>query len=112
MITVYHNPRCGKSRECLAYLDGRNIGYEVVHYLKSVPDENEIRTLLSKLKCDAIDIVRTKEPDWQVYKNANLTDDEIIAILVKHPSLIERPIVINGDTAIIARPALKIDELL
>lgn len=112
MIQVYHNPRCGKSRECLAFLDESKVEYEIVDYLKTKPKFREIKSLLKKLRLNAIDIVRTKETDWQPFKNETLTNDEIIRVLVKHPILIERPIVVNGDKAVIARPFEKANEVI
>ncbi|RZJ66632.1 MAG: arsenate reductase (glutaredoxin) [Flavobacterium sp.] len=112
MIQVYHNPRCGKSRECLAFLDDEKVGYEIVEYLKTKPKFREIQSLLKKLRVKAIEIVRTKEPEWQPFKNETLTNDEIIHILVKHPILIERPIVVKGDKAVVARPLEKAAEVI
>ena len=112
MIQVYHNPRCGKSRECLAFLESEKVEYEIVEYLKTKPKFREIKSILRKLGVNAIDIVRTKEPEWQPFKNKSLTNDEIVHLLVKHPILIERPIVVNGNKAVVARPFEKANQVI
>lgn len=109
MIQIYHNPRCGKSRACLAFLNDSNQEYEVKLYLTESPSVAELESLLQKLKIKPIDLVRKKERVWiDEYKNEPLTDSQIIQILAEHPILIERPILIKGDDAIIARGPEKI----
>lgn len=112
MLQIYHNPRCGKSRECLAFIEQKCTEYEIVEYLKTRPKFREIKGLLKKLGLKAIEIVRTKEPEWQPFKDLVLTNDEIVRVLVKHPILIERPIVVNGEKAVVARPMEKVGEIL
>lgn len=104
MIQIYHNPRCGKSRNCLAFVTEKEAEVTIVKYLETPPTENEIKEVLQKLNFKPIQLVRTKESIWiENYKNKTLTDDAIIQAMVKHPILIERPIVIKGDKAIIGR---------
>jgi arsenate reductase len=104
MIQIYHNPRCGKSRNCLAFVTEKEAEVAIVKYLETPPTENEIKEVLQKLNFKPIQLVRTKESIWiENYKNKTLTDDAIIQAMVKHPILIERPIVIKGDKAIIGR---------
>ena len=104
MIQIYHNPRCGKSRNCLAFVTEKEAEVAIVKYLETPPTENEIKEVLQKLNFKPIQLVRTKESIWiENYKNKSLTDDTIIQALAEHPILIERPIVIKGDKAIIGR---------
>ena len=106
VYTIYHNPRCGKSRETLKLLS-ENISDEnitIVEYLKTNPSEGDIRSILSKLNISAIELVRKKEADFKDYKNKQLNDEELIALMAKIPKLIERPIVIKGEKAILGRP--------
>ncbi len=113
MITIYHNSQCSKSREGLAYLENRGMEYDVIKYLSTPLSATEIRALLAKLHIPAIELVRTKESIWkEKFASANLTEEEIIEALSLYPKLIERPIVVNGDRAVIARPTEKIEEIL
>ncbi len=105
MLTIYHNNRCSKSRECLLFLDEANTEYEVVDYLKNPLKFRAIKGLLRKLKLKPIDIVRTNEKQWEEFKGQNLSDDEIVKAIAKYPILMQRPIVVNGNRAVIARPA-------
>lgn len=113
MLQVLHNPRCGKSRNCLAFLNESNNKYEVIHYLETPPTAEELKILLQKLKLSPIELVRQKEALWiSQYKTQSLNDDDIINALVEHPILIERPIVIKGNSAIIARELDKLERFL
>ena len=105
MIQIYHNSRCKKSRECLAYIEASGNEYQVVKYLDSPPTFDELKIIIDKLKIKPINLVRQKERIWiEYFKDKILTDDEVIQTMVSNPILIERPIVINNDKAIIARP--------
>jgi len=105
MIQVFHNARCSKSRECLAFLNETEIEYEIVKYLETPPTVEELKILIKKLGIKSITLVRQKEPLWiEKFKDKNLTNSAIIRAMAKYPLLIERPIVINGDKAVIARP--------
>lgn len=110
MIEVYHNPRCGKSRNCLAFLENSNQEYTIIKYLEQVPSQEELSTLLKKLKLKPIELVRQKEKIWiENYKNQEMSDEAIIQAMIADPILIERPIIIKGDKAIIARELDKIE---
>ncbi|GGA82014.1 arsenate reductase (glutaredoxin) [Flavobacterium palustre] len=110
MIEVYHNPRCGKSRNCLAFLDNSNQEYKIIKYLEETPSDEEIKSLLEKLQLKPIELVRQKEKIWiEQFKNQQMTDETIIKAMAENPILIERPIVIKGNKAIIAREADKIE---
>jgi len=100
---IYHNPRCSKSREALKLLQEHE-SVEVREYLKEVPDEKEIKQLIQLLGIKPIQLIRVKEEVFLPYKGKSLTDEECIELMAKHPLLIERPIVIKGDKAVIGRP--------
>lgn len=105
-VTIYHNPRCSKSRQTLALLEERGISPEVVHYLDNPPDADTIRALLRGLNLEPRELMRRKEA---VYSELNLadsalSDDELIGAMVANPILIERPIVVSGNACAIGRP--------
>lgn len=105
MIQIYHNSRCTKSRECLAFLENSGKEYEVVKYLENVPTFEELSTIITKLGIQPIELVRRKEKIWiENFKDKTLSNNQIIEAMVLNPILIERPIVVNGDKAVIARP--------
>ncbi len=113
MIQIYHNSRCGKSRECLAFLDKSRQEYEIVKYLEDVPTFDELKEIIKKLGIKPIELVRRKEKIWmENFKDKTISDDEVIQAMISNPILIERPIVINGDKAIIARPLEKVVAIL
>lgn len=104
MIQIYHNQRCGKSRNCLLILEEANKEFEIINYLNSPPTFTELVNLLKKLQFTPIQLVRQKEKIWiDTFKNKTLSDEQIIQAMVENPILIERPIVVNGDKAIIGR---------
>lgn len=112
-MKIFHNPRCGKSREGLQLLENSGKDFEVVNYLKDVPSEEELKSIIKKLKIKPIDLVRQKEKIWiENFKNKVLSDDEIVTAMIQNPILIERPIVINGDKAALGRPPENIKEIL
>ncbi len=104
-VTIYHNPRCSKSRNPLALLEEHGVTPDIVLYLETSPGEKEIRGLLAKLGIPAAQLVRRGE---DAYKESGLGKDsseaEIIAAMAAHPKLIERPIVVKGDRAVLGRP--------
>ncbi|MEL7268803.1 MAG: arsenate reductase (glutaredoxin) [Bacteroidota bacterium] len=113
MITVYHNPRCRKSREALAFLEKENQDFEVIKYLDEPLSKVQLESLLEKLKLEPIDLVRTQEQIWKTgYRDKNLSKSQLVDIMLEHPKLMERPIVVNGDKAVLGRPAEKILEIL
>ena len=101
---IFHNPRCGKSREALALLKEQNQDVEIVEYLKDALTEKDIKKLLSILNLKPIQLIRVKEDVFKEFKNKELTDLQYIELMVKYPILIERPIVIKGNKAVIGRP--------
>ena len=115
MVSIYHNPRCSKSRETLALLQEKGITPEVVLYLETPPDVQALKKLLQQLgMSSARDLMRRKE---DLYKELNLADsqlseDQLLQAMVEHPKLIERPIVINGDQARIGRPPEAVLEIV
>ena len=112
MIQIYHNPRCSKSRECLAFMDNSKEKFEVIKYLEDRFTVDELQNIINKLGIPPIDLVRKKEKIWiEKFKSRTLTDQEIIEAMVSNPTLIERPIVVNGNKAIIARPTEKAAEV-
>mgnify|MGYP003607646522 CR=1 FL=1 len=113
MIQIYHNPRCGKSRNCLAFIDQTNQEYEIIPYLTETPSFSELKELLEKLNLHPNELVRTKEKIWiENYKEKTLTNDEIIQAMIDNPILIERPIVIKDGKAIIGRDLDKVASFL
>ncbi|CAD0004160.1 ArsC/Spx/MgsR family protein [Flavobacterium salmonis] len=113
MIQVYHNPRCGKSRSCLAFLDNANQDYEIIPYLIETPTFEGLKRLIEKLDMKPIELVRVKEKVWiEEYKGKTLTDLQVIQAMVDNPILIERPIVIKDGKAIIGRDLDKVASFL
>lgn len=104
MIQIYHNPRCGKSRTCLAFIEGTKQEYEIIPYLTEIPTAEDLKKLLEKLNLEPLQLVRVKEKIWiENYKGKSLTNDQIIAAMAENPILIERPIVVKDGKAIIGR---------
>lgn len=113
VVTIYHNPRCGKSRAALALLEERGIEPAVIEYLKTPPTKDELRALVAKLGIAPENLVRKGEEIYkQKYKGKTLTDDQWLDALVRDPILLERPIVVRGPKAVVGRPPEKIAELL
>ncbi|WP_353088724.1 ArsC/Spx/MgsR family protein [Flavobacterium sp.] len=112
MITIYHNPRCGKSRDCVRYFEAENSKIKVVHYLQSPLDREAIINFFQQLNCNALQLVRTKEPIWIAkHKGKKLSENEIIDTLVQHPILMESPVVVKSNKAVIACLLERIIEL-
>lgn len=111
-ITIYHNPRCSKSRETLELLRARRVEPTVVEYLKTPPTKEELRRVLASLGMKARQLVRDKEPAWAASGLEGVDDEaRIIAAMCAEPSLIERPIVVRGRRAVLGRPPSNIDQL-
>lgn len=113
-IKIYHNSRCSKSRQTLEILKKKNSDIEIVEYLKSPPTFEELSVILRKLKYEPRELLRKSE---EVYKKENLSDmsisnNKIIEKMVTYPILIERPIVINGDKAVIGRPPERVLDII
>jgi arsenate reductase (glutaredoxin) len=112
-VTIYHNPRCTKSRQTLALLEQRGIKPKVIEYLVTPPTEAELKRLLKLLGISPRELLRTKEEEYKQAKlgKPDVTDAEIIRAMIKYPRLMERPIVVAGNKAALGRPpenALKI----
>ncbi|GAA5316432.1 MAG: arsenate reductase (glutaredoxin) [Candidatus Pelagadaptatus aseana] len=106
MFTIYHNPRCSKSRQTLALLEENNIEPEIVLYLETTPDADTIKTLLGKLGIGARELLRKGEEAYKQnnLKDTGLSEQQLVDAMVAHPKLIERPIVVKGDQAVLGRP--------
>ncbi len=114
-LTIYHNPRCSKSRETLALLQERGIEPQVVLYLEQAPTAAEIRSLLEKLgMTDARALMRKGEDEYKALglNDTALAQEALVAAMAEHPRLIERPIVVNGQHAAIGRPPEKVLEII
>jgi arsenate reductase len=105
-VTIYYNPRCSKSRETLALLQSKGIEPTVVEYLKSPPSAATLKTLLKQLGLKPRELLRTKEDEYKAagLDKATVSDAQVIAAMVEHPVLIERPIVVANGKAAIGRP--------
>ncbi len=112
-VTIWHNPRCSKSRNAAALLEEKGIDAEVVKYLDTPPTKEELTAVLKMLGITARELMRTKE---DIYKELNLKEvtdeDKLIEVMVENPKLIERPIVIKDGKAAIGRPLENIVEIL
>ncbi|MCE2510903.1 MAG: arsenate reductase (glutaredoxin) [Alphaproteobacteria bacterium] len=101
---IYHNPRCSKSRATLDLLRQRGVKTVVIEYLKTPPTAAELRRLLGQLGLKAKDLIRTNEEEYKAIKDLHLDEDGLIAAMVKHPKLIQRPIVVANNRAALGRP--------
>jgi len=113
-VTIYHNPRCSKSRQTLEILNAQNVDVEIIEYLKTSPDAKTLKQILSYLNIPARELLRKGE---SAYKEAGLDDtslseDDVIAAMVEHPILIERPVVVNNGKAAIGRPPERVLDIL
>jgi len=110
---IWHNPRCSKSRAGVKYLEEKGVDFEIRKYLDNPPTAEEIREVLGKLGITARELMRTKEAIYRELKLKDVEDeDALIAAMAEHPKLIERPVVIHGDKAVIGRPAEAIGAIL
>ena len=113
-IIIYHNPKCSKSRKALEIIKSKNIEPTIILYLTNKLSKTEVENLLSKLGLSIREILRTEEDEYKNnnLKKENLTDDKLIDFLIKFPKLLQRPIVIKNNKAVIGRPPESILELL
>jgi arsenate reductase len=112
-FTIYHNPRCSKSRETLALLQDKGIQPSIIEYLKTPPTASQLKAIVRQLGIKPEQLVRKGEEIYKTrYANKTLTDAQWIDAMVENPSLIERPIVIRGQRAALGRPPEKVLELL
>lgn len=113
MITIYHNPRCRKSRETLAILNESDQEIEIVEYLKDVPSIGKLKEILGMLDIPPMQLVRRNEAVWKEnFRGKDLSDAEVIQAMHDYPKLIERPVVIRDGTAVIGRPPESVKEIL
>lgn len=107
MTTIYHNPKCSKSRESLQLLKDNSVEPTVIEYLKQFPSKSELQALLKKLNLPITDLIRFKETiakDLNISAKDKKTDDAWLNIIIENPILLERPIIVNGNKAVIGRP--------
>ena len=113
MITIWHNNRCGKSRSALKILEEKGIAFDVRNYLENPPSEAELQEVIKKAGLNAHELIRTGETVYkEKFKGKNLTEKEWIKAMAQNPILIERPVVIHGKKAVVARPPEKVLEIL
>ncbi len=113
-VTIFHNPRCSKSRQTLALLEERGIEPEVVRYLDAPPDMDTLRGLLRKLGLTARDLLRTGEEEYRALDlgRPDLDEEALLEAMAAHPRLIQRPIVVAGGKARLGRPPEAVLEIL
>lgn len=112
-VTLFYNPRCSKCREAYDILNGQGCEVEIIEYLKDIPTEKELKNVLKKLGLKPQYLLRKKEPLFaEKYKDKKLTDAQWIKVMCQNPVLIERPVAIYGDKAVIGRPAERVVEIL
>jgi arsenate reductase len=113
MIKIYHNPRCRKSREGLQLLKESKREFKIIEYLKETPSFDELKSIINLLGITPLELIRKNESIWKKnYKGKELTNDDVIRAMTEHPKLIERPIVINKEKAVIGRPLENIEYIL
>lgn len=112
-VTIYHNPRCSKSRATLALLEERGVQPTVIEYLKTPPSAAELKAILRRLGMKPAELLRKGEDAYKAHvAGRNPGDAQLIALMVEHPVLIERPIVVRGDRAVLGRPPENVLQLL
>lgn len=113
-VTIYHNPRCSKSRQTLELLNSRGIEPEIIEYLKNPPNKSRLKQILKLLGMEPRDLMRKNEAEYKKAKldNPELTREELISAMVEYPILIERPIVLANGKAAVGRPPEKVLEII
>jgi len=112
-VVVYHNPSCSKSRGALEILRDRGVDTDVVEYMKAPPDRGELERILDAIGEPAGALVRTDDPKFKMLgAPVPVARDEVVALLLEHPEVMQRPVVIVGDRAVIARPSTRVLDLL
>ncbi len=113
MVKIYHNPRCTKSRQALQLLEEKGVEHEVVKYMDDALTPAELKTVLNKLGMNASELIRKNEQIWKdEFKDKEMDEEELILAMIEYPKLMERPIVENGDQAVVGRPTEKVLEVL
>ena len=112
-VTIYHNPRCRKSREALSFLEEKSCKIKVVEYLNDLLSIDELSALLNDLNIRPIELVRKNESIWkEQFKDRNLSDTEIIEAMAQNPKLIERPIIKSKKGTVVGRPLERVQEVI
>lgn len=112
-IKIYHNPRCSKSRVGVKILEEAKIDFEIVKYLENIPSEKELKNIIKMLGISPMQLIRKGEKVWKEnYKEKKLSDTELIQAMIENPKLIERPIVVKANKAVIGRPSENIEKLI
>ncbi|MGB0888023.1 MAG: arsenate reductase (glutaredoxin) [Vicingaceae bacterium] len=112
-MKIYHNPRCSKSRQTLELIKDAGAEVEVIEYLNAIPTAEELKMILMKLNLSPKDIIRKGEAVYkEKFKNSDFNDDEWIKVMIEYPKLIERPIVVKGNKAVLGRPPENVLDLI
>lgn len=112
-VQIFHNPRCSKSREALNLLQEQNVSVEVIEYLNGDLKKSTLESVLKKMKISAFDLLRKGEDDYKNFiKGKDLSENEVVNLMIQYPKLIERPIVISGNKAVIGRPPSLVLDLI
>lgn len=113
VMKIYHNPRCGKSRAGLKYLEKKGFDIEIRDYISNGLNEEEVRMLVEKTGMQPVDLIRTREPEYRLqYKGREMSNDEWISVIANSPRLLQRPIVVNGERAVVADPPEEIEKIV
>lgn len=113
-VTIYHNPRCSKSRQTLALLEEQGVTPKIVLYLEDTPSAAQLKKILGQLGMSARELIRTGEQEYKEHnlKDPSLSEADLIAAMVNYPKLIQRPIVVAGNKASLGRPPEQVLEIL
>lgn len=114
-ITIFYNPSCSKSREALELIDAQGTEYQVVEYLKAPPDRATLDRIAEKYQGPLVDLIRTDDAafrDLDIDPATLTTPDSVVEVLIGHPEVMQRPILVRGDSVVIARPAERVAQLL
>lgn len=112
-MKIYHNPRCRKSREALAYLEENKLAFQIVEYLKNPLTPHELEDILEKLNFSPLDLIRKNEKEWKEnFKGKTLTDSALVKLMCDSPKLMERPIIVTNSAAVVARPLEQLVEFI
>jgi arsenate reductase len=111
-VTIWHNPRCSKSRQALALLEQAGVEVNIRQYVDEPPTRAELSAVLRQLDSSPRDLVRRNEPVYATLELEGATDERLLEAMVEHPILIERPIVIVGDRAVVGRPPERVTSIL
>ena len=112
-MKIYHNPRCSKSRQTLELIENSGTSVEIVKYLENIPGKDELKNIINLLGITPMQLIRKNEAIWKEnYKGKDLSDDQIIDAMIANPKLIERPIVIKDNKAVLGRPPENVLDLL